>query len=155
MIYALFIDDERYPAGLPNRDGHFWTMDPALAVSTDRVGRPWYIARTLDDVLEILVKHGAPAHVSFDHDLGEGTPTGFDIAKALVAADLIARHGPGGLMDGLARGFDFRFPAGFSFTVHSMNPTGAENIAALLRSYLKSLSSDLTDDSEGSIGPCS
>ena len=127
MSYALFIDDERFPAAVPNRDGNYWTMDPARAVRTDRQGRPWRIARSMEEVRATLAAQGAPVHASFDHDLGADTPSGHDIAKMLVEADLDARAGQPSI---------FRFPPGFTCTVHSMNPVGATNIAAYLGQYL-------------------
>lgn len=123
MTYALFIDDERFP--------------PA---DHDKAGRPWVISRTLEETRDTIKERGAPAFISFDHDLGDHIPTGLDIAKAMVTADLIAEHGRAGdETDNLACGFDeigFRFPKGFSFTIHSMNSVGGPNIEALLNRYL-------------------
>jgi hypothetical protein len=105
MTYSLFIDDERFP---PADD------------------RNWIIARTLDDVVGICNTRGAPSFVSFDHDLGDDTPTGHDIAKAMVEADL----------DDGKNGFAFTFIKGFSYTIHSQNPVGGKNITGLLDNYL-------------------
>lgn len=74
MTYALFIDDERFPPG---------------------DGRPWRIARTEREVANILAEHGPPDFISFDHDLGDGEPTGYDIAHKIV-------NGDNGLMPGSA-----------------------------------------------------
>jgi hypothetical protein len=101
--YSLFIDDERYPP------------------SGDR--RVWHIARHLEDVMMCLRIHGMPHYISFDHDLGEDTPTGHEIAKFLVDLDMDAEE-------------DFRLPADFDFYVHSQNPVGAANIEGLMRQYL-------------------
>ncbi|MFZ3584563.1 cyclic-phosphate processing receiver domain-containing protein [Loktanella sp. DJP18] len=123
MNYALFIDDERFPAK-----------------DRDAVGRPWIISRSLDEVRDAIAELGAPAYASFDLDLGDQVPSGLDIAKAMVNADMIARYGKvGDETDALACGFDevgFRFPEGFSFTVHSMNSVGGPNIQAYLARYL-------------------
>jgi hypothetical protein len=105
MTYCLFIDDERFP---PADD------------------RPWVIARTLDDVVKICNARGAPFFVSFDHDLGDHTPSGHDIAKAMVESDL----------DGGKNGFGFTFIDGFYYTIHSQNPVGGGNISGLLDGYL-------------------
>lgn len=113
MTYALFIDDERFP---PDS------------------GHDWIIARDIDAVRAIISRSGMPAFVSFDHDLGDHTASGFDIAKALVAADLDARGGNPPSEE--ARGILGRFPDGFSYTVHSQNPVGAGNISGLLDPYL-------------------
>lgn len=102
--YSLFIDDERFP---PKNDGH-----------------NWIIARDYEDVMMMLRIHGMPGFISFDHDLGDGIPTGYDIAKTLVELD----------MDG---DLDFRWPDDFSFYVHSRNPVGKANIEHYLNNYLR------------------
>jgi len=89
-----------------------------------------------DEALELLEARGAPAHASFDHDLGDGQASGADIAQAMVSADQISRHGPGGLADLQAQGFTFRFPEGFTYTVHSMNSVGGPGINQILGRYL-------------------
>lgn len=101
MSYSLFLDDERFP---PQKVP---------------VGE-WIIARSLDEVKHVIQKHGFPAFVSFDHDLGEG-PTGMDVAKYLVDLDMDQK-----LM-----------PADFSYYVHSQNPIGAANIRGYLDGYLR------------------
>ena len=63
---------------------------------------------------------GYPDTVSFDHDLGT-EDTGFDFAHFLVDLDL-----DNGTM-----------PDTFTYTVHSANPVGVENITGLLDGYLR------------------
>lgn len=101
MNWNLFIDDER----MPPRDE-----------------RTWKIARNLDEAKKLIEAHGAPSFISFDHDLGEDTPTGFDIAKLIVEMD----------MDG-----EISLPEAFDFYVHSQNPVGRDNIEHYLRNYLR------------------
>jgi hypothetical protein len=98
--WALFIDDERHP---PQSD------------------RNWKIARTLDEARGLIEEHGMPIHISFDHDLGDDTPTGHDIAQMLVDMDL----------DGT-----INIPVDLDYYVHSQNPVGRANIDALLKGYL-------------------
>jgi hypothetical protein len=62
-----------------------------------------------------------PEHISFDHDLGDGVPTGFDFVKWLVESHLDGRY---------------LFPDNFSYAVHSANPPGAANIKGTLDSFL-------------------
>ena len=107
MTYALFIDDERDP---PND------------------GKSWRIARTFNEVERLLSLHGAPAYISFDHDLGDGEPTGYDIVKTMVEGDMGERPNSG---------FDVGLHADLDFYVHSQNPIGKANIEALMASYLK------------------
>ena len=101
--YFLFIDDERFPPRDRNQ---------------------WIIARNWEDVMMCLRIHGMPGFISFDHDLGEDTHTGYDIAKLLVSLD----------MDGED---DFKLPDEFDFYVHSQNPIGKKNIEEFLRNYLE------------------
>lgn len=101
MVRPLYLDDERHP-------------------TTDR---DWVICRTTNDACEYALRHGCPSEISFDHDLGDGVPTGYDFAQWLVATD----------MD---RDQSF-IPTDFRYNVHSANPVGAANIAGLLDSYLR------------------
>ena len=101
-MYSLFIDDERFP--------------PEQTQKGD-----WVIARTQDEVKKIISERGFPDFISFDHDLGDEQPTGYDIAKYLVELD----------MDNAV------IPDNFSFYVHSQNPIGAKNIQSYLDSYLR------------------
>jgi len=94
--YALFIDDERYP---PDD------------------GRIWMIARSSDEALMLIERHGWPMYVSFDHDLG-GEDTSMRFIRA--ALDRLLDNGD-------------QLP--FAWTVHSQNPVGRDNIVALLQAF--------------------
>lgn len=107
MTYALFIDDERFP---PDD------------------GRPWKIARNEREVETLLEEFGPPEFISFDHDLGDDEPTGYDIAHKLVDGDIGALPGTS---------YEVGLPSHFSFAIHSQNPVGAKNIEALLNRYLE------------------
>jgi hypothetical protein len=98
--WDLFIDDERFP--------------PAD-------NRSWRIARTRDEAIQLILEYGMPRFISFDHDLGDDTPTGHDIAQTLVEMDLDGR---------------IDIPEKFEYYVHSQNPVGRQNIDALLKGYL-------------------
>lgn len=102
-MWKLFVDDERFP---PNDGGN------------------WSIARDICDVESLIVSKGSPEFISFDHDLGDHTPTGFDIAKQLVEWDMDHPN-------------LFKFPHNFDFYVHSQNPVGAVNIRRYLNNYLE------------------
>lgn len=95
----LYIDDERYLKTL----------------------HPWVIVRSYAEAINYFNNHGIPEYISFDHDLGNG-PSGYDIAKWLVNADLDGTH---------------KIPDNFQFNVHSANPIGVINITECLRSYLR------------------
>ena len=101
MNYKLFIDDERFP---PDD------------------GESWVIARDYDAAISVFKTMGCPNFISFDHDLGPDSKTGFDIAKALVE---------------MALNEEIVIPDDFTFYVHSQNPVGAENIRLHLNRYLK------------------
>lgn len=81
----------------------------------------WVICRNFTEVVEVVNGLGMPDHISFDHDLGEVEPSGMAIAKWLIDKD----------MDG-----NLTFSPDFTFSVHSANPPGAENIQYLMESYL-------------------
>ena len=98
--YKLFIDDEREPA----------------KIKFD------YIARDYKERMKIFDKNGCPAYISFDHDLGSNSKTGFDIVKDMVERDL----------DKNGRWI----PKNFDYYVHSANPVGKKNIEGLLDNYL-------------------
>jgi hypothetical protein len=85
----------------------------------DRADFSWIILRTFAEFTHYILRYGLPDFLSFDHDLGELpdgelAPTGFDAAKWLVEYCLDN---------------DLRMPG---FAVHSSNPSGGDNIVALL-----------------------
>lgn len=104
MGYVMFLDDVRDPGWVyPTRDC-----------------RGWIVCRSVDEAINVIADLGWPEWISFDHDLGEGEPTGMDLAKWLVNGD--CEHGS--------------MPRGWSYAVHSANPVGAANIRGLLDGYL-------------------
>lgn len=103
MTYSLFIDDERIPG---NR------KPPA--------GDRWVIVRSVNDAIKYIERVGWPGFITFDHDLGENEPTGYDFAKWIVDRALDGKN----------------LPSYFTFDIHSQNPVGAENIRSLLNNYL-------------------
>lgn len=103
MTYKLFIDDERSPPG--------------------PLGE-WVVARSVFLAKHIIEQRGMPDFISFDHDLGEDVPTGYDLAKWLVDQDL--------------DGVNYFHPV-FEYTVHSQNPVGKANIEGLMDQYLKEI----------------
>lgn len=82
----------------------------------------WIVVRSYDEAVSYIKRHGVPSFISFDHDLGEGK-TGLDFAHWLIDQHL----------DGN------RLPDNFSFSVHSANPVGAENIRKLLAVFFRQL----------------
>lgn len=72
----------------------------------------WLVVRTAAEAIELLRLHAATiTHISFDHDLGDGVPTGYD-----VVCELERLHHEGLISN-------------IWTTVHSANPTGAKRIA--------------------------
>jgi hypothetical protein len=112
MMYFLFIDDERNPIDVT------WG-----SVEDQDMYREagWFIARNWYEVMELVISFGFPQLISFDHDLGDGELTGYEIAQKL--ADMV--------MDGVP------LPSGFEYRVHSKNPIGAENIRSYMSNFLK------------------
>lgn len=97
MVYNLFIDDERYPAGN---------------------ARDWTIVRSYKDAVMFIGWFGLPAKISFDHDLGPDSKTGYDIAKWIVDYCL-----------------DNGLKPDFEYYVHSQNPIGKRNIEGLIDQF--------------------
>lgn len=87
----------------------------------DPVEPRWVVVRTSAEAIACLEEWGCPCEISFDHDLGDDD-TAMVVVKRLIDLDL----------DGGGR----FIPADFSFSVHSANPVGRQNIVGLLRSYL-------------------
>ena len=84
------------------------------------------IVRSYDEAVEYILKNDIPNFISFDHDLGLENngivvKSGYDLAKWLVEQSL----------DG-----NLKFPNDFSFSVHSANPIGKNNIESILNNYL-------------------
>ncbi len=112
MSWKLFLDDLRFP-----------------------VDDDFVIARNFDEAITLVETLGCPIFISFDHDLGDNIPTGFDFAKWLVECDLDK--------DGLFLSKDF------DFYVHSANPVGKENIEGLLNGYGKFKGSEIKKNKIG------
>jgi hypothetical protein len=96
----IFLDDERFP------------VDDTLVVF-----------RTAESLLQFINHSGVQmiSFISFDHDLGEGLMTGYDLVNTIVDLEL---SGKKILSDD------------FSFYVHSQNPVGKRNIEMLLDNYI-------------------
>lgn len=80
----------------------------------------WFVARNSYQAIRALEDYGMPIEIAFDHDLG-GQDTAMTFLKILCAK----------LEDGKVA-----FPTGFRYSVHSMNPIGAENIRVFMENLL-------------------
>lgn len=110
MSYAMFIDDERFPSDV------YWMGRDFQNIAD------WEICRTFNEVIAHVETWGMPFLISFDHDLGENQPTGYDIAKALVELDMDGHN---------------TFPRNFEYMAHSQNPVGVKNILYYLDNYMR------------------
>lgn len=81
----------------------------------------WKIARSVEEFILLVEHYGMPNRISFDHDLAG--QDGIHAAKWLVEQ----------IMDGR-----IDFGPEFTYTVHSMNPIGAENIRSYMDSFMRS-----------------
>jgi len=117
MTYRLFIDDERDPIDVK------WGTWQEQALYRDS---DWIVARNWFEVLELVVTYGFPSLISFDHDLGDGEITGYEIARELC--DMV--------MDGV------EMPKDFQYLVHSKNPVGAENIRTYMNNFINHYTKD-------------
>jgi hypothetical protein len=75
----------------------------------------------MEEAQDVISDLGWPLWISFDHDLGDNVPTGYDLARWLVEQDLDGNQ----------------MPDQFEYRVHSANPVGAANIQGLLDGYLR------------------
>ncbi|MFA7408275.1 MAG: cyclic-phosphate processing receiver domain-containing protein [Anaerolineaceae bacterium] len=135
MTWTLFIDDERIPE------------DVTWVAYTDPEIRDFEVARNISHVVELLAFHGSmPDFISFDHDLGDHTASGAQIAKFLIALDMADQHDLYFYGSEVKQEFlkilddnrsKFRFSSDFKFVVHSQNPVGKQNIEGILRGYLQ------------------
>jgi hypothetical protein len=120
MTYNLFIDDEREFTDVTWAPSH---------VREKYRNEEWVIARSYTDALVEVLNRGFPSFISFDHDLGAYSSTGYDVAKQLVENDIISGNRESRRA--------YRFSQDFDFYVHSQNPIGKANIEGLLNGYLK------------------
>jgi hypothetical protein len=79
------------------------------------------IARSSGEAIAIVSALGMPDHISYDHDLG-GDDTSIIFINWLTD-QLIDKK--------------LSFPDDFTFSVHSQNPVGVENIKSKMRSLQK------------------
>lgn len=79
------------------------------------------VVRDYHSAVETVNRLGVPTSISFDHDLGKGL-TGYDFAKWFV--DYVITY-------------SLDIPEDFTYTVHSMNPVGRENIYAVMKSGMR------------------
>jgi hypothetical protein len=121
MTYNLFIDDERVLTDV--------TWAPWQVQEKYR-NEKWLIVRNGQEFLDIFLEKGMPSFISFDHDLGETSGTGYDLVKMLINIDM---ETPKDM---------YRFPENFAFYVHSKNPIGKANIEGLLNNYLETLNNN-------------
>lgn len=80
----------------------------------------WRIVRSSDEAIDFVKTYGIPHMISFDHDLG-----GNDTSMVFVDWLIIQ------ILDG-----ELTLPADFSFSVHSANPVGTENLSKKLSNFI-------------------
>ena len=73
-------------------------------------GKPDYLWFTEPDMVMSFLDQNIITAISFDHDLGEGRLTGYDIAKYIEELAATGRH------------------QRIEWTIHSSNPVGRTNI---------------------------
>lgn len=81
-------------------------------------GHVW--ALDYDDFVYLVVKYGLPEHVNLDHDLGHDWKTGYAACKFMVEYHMKHPETP--------------WP---TWSIHSANPVGSENMRGLLENYEK------------------
>ena len=87
------------------------------------------VARSAEEAIKLIEKHGMPKELWLDHDLGEGKMSGYDFAKWLVQKD---------------HENDFKFiPENTRIVIHSANPVGAGSMIMLLGSHSQKTNKNL------------
>lgn len=81
----------------------------------------WVIVRSSQEAIDCVLKNGLPSHIAFDHDLG-GTDTSMKFIYWLIDYML---------------NYELHFKPDFTWSVHSQNPVGAENIRRLMTAAVK------------------
>ena len=87
----------------------------------DPVNKDDVIARNSAEAIAIVSALGMPDHISFDHDLG-GDDT------SIIFIDWLTNQ----LIED-----KLQFPDDFTFSVHSQNPVGAQNIKSKMFALIK------------------
>ena len=82
---------------------------------------PIHIARSYDEFKAELEMYGCPEYISFDHDLGDASKSGMECAHLFVNK----------ILDN-----ELQMDPKFSFSIHSQNPVGAENIFGLISQFM-------------------
>ena len=80
-------------------------------------GKLWIRVQSTDEAIKLVKEKGWPEHISFDHDLGEND-TSMIFIRWMIEVLL-----------------DTGSSLPFTYTVHSANPVGFQNITALLLAY--------------------
>ena len=81
----------------------------------------WTIVRSSQEAIECVMESGFPSHIAFDHDLG-GNDTSMKFITWLVDY----------MLDN-----ELYFPYEFTWSVHSQNPVGAENIRQIMTALVR------------------
>lgn len=127
----LFLDDERLPIDCC----HYMTR---RGIDVRIYHDEWVIVRSYGQFTKYLVDNGLPDLISFDHDLGDvpELKTILDFEEYFHSDENREYNG----MDCAKYLIDYcidndkKLPL---YVVHSMNPTGTENIKSILDNYKK------------------
>lgn len=84
----------------------------------------WVIVRSSQEAIDCVLKNGFPSHIAFDHDLG-GNDTSMKFINWLIDY----------MFD-----CELHFKHEFTWSVHSQNPVGAENIRRIMTAIVKEFS---------------
>lgn len=115
MSYYLILDDVRSYKDIKN-----------YAPLPDIPEENWKIARTYEEFIEIINNFGVPTFVALDHDLGP-----MSYANIFDGSEKTGRHCAEYLINYCSN----KRQSLPKYTVHSLNPVGAQNIKWLLESY--------------------
>lgn len=94
--------------------------NPDYCITDPEVMENTVIARSSHEAIELIGEMGMPAHIFFDHDLG-GDDTAMNLVHWMIEKDIDE---------------DILKP-GFTFSIHSSNPVGADNISGALKHRIR------------------
>lgn len=110
-MYKLWLDDDANKPGMED-----WRSPP-------KNDADWRVARSTKEAKEIILTHGIPVFIEFDHDLGLD-----EYGNADTAMDFLKW---------LEQNFPLAIDAILGYHVHSKNPDKHKDIQSFLHSWAK------------------
>ncbi len=127
MGYNLYLDDFRDPI-----DSSYYLRKSIYET------QKWTVVRNYDEFVKCIEENGIPDIISFDHDLAD-EHYGLDVENTETYQHITERTGYDCAKWLINYCIDNKKELPKTILIHSMNPTGSQNIKSLFDSYFKSL----------------